>query len=90
MTWQEELKVKLHQYSIWKNKKEGDCPELVTEETILNIVTSLLKKQIDNEYTGHQQIKDMIDEMIEKERSLSEGDMTYDATDLLTELRDKL
>ena len=41
-------------------------------------------------YERDQEIKDMIDEMIEKERSLSEGDMTYDATDLLTELRSKL
>ena len=56
MTWQEELKVKLHQYSIWKNKKEGDCPELVTEETILNIVTSLLKKQ-----SKQEQINAMLD-----------------------------
>ena len=46
---------------------------------------------IDRMFTEHdQEIIKMIDEMIEKERSLSEGDMTYDATDLLTEIRSKL
>ena len=72
-----ELRNRIKEY--YKNKDLNTSVETIEVDMVRHFLTE-----------HDQEIKNMIDEMIEKERSLSEGDMTYDATDLLTEIRSKL
>jgi len=55
-----------------------------------DILKAELSDLIDEVITERQEIVSIIDGMIKEEKIKSEGDMTFDATDLLTELKEKL